>query len=115
MSDKSTSMGIEEHVANALCYALGWLSGLIILLIEKENDIVRYHAAQSIIIFGSITLLNIILPMFLFLGGLAIMSLVNLAAFVLWIVFIVTALNKKPLKIDFLASYAEQLSGKVKP
>ena len=94
MSEKSTSMGIVEHIAIALSYALGWISGLIILLVEKENDTVRYHAAQSIIIFGSITLLNIILPMFLFMGGLALMSLLSLATIILWIVFIVTALNK---------------------
>ena len=94
MSEKSTSMGIVEHIAIALSYALGWISRLIILLVEKENDTVRYHAAQSIIIFGSITLLNIILPMFLFMGGLALMSLLSLATIILWIVFIVTALNK---------------------
>jgi hypothetical protein len=41
MSEKSTSIGIAEHVAIALSYALGWISGLIILLIEKENDTVR--------------------------------------------------------------------------
>ena len=87
-------MGIVEHIAIALSYALGWISRLIILLVEKENDTVRYHAAQSIIIFGSITLLNIILPMFLFMGGLALMSLLSLATIILWIVFIVTALNK---------------------
>lgn len=114
MSEKSTSMGIVEHIAIALSYALGWISGLIILLIEKENETVRYHAAQSIIIFGSITLLNILLPMFLFMGGLALMSLLSLATFILWIIFIVTALNKKPLKIEFLISYAEQLSEKIK-
>lgn len=57
---------------------------------------------------------NIGVRSFFFLGKSRV-SLLNLAAFVLWVVFIVTALNKKPLKIDFLASYAEQLSGKVKP
>lgn len=114
MTAKPTSIGTTEPIAIALCYALGWISGLIILLVEKENDTVRYHAAQSIIIFGSITLLNFILPMFLFLGGLALMSLLSLATLILWIVFIVTALNKKPLKLEFLASYAEQLSEKIK-
>jgi len=83
MSEKSTSIGIAEHVAIALSYALGWISGLINLLIEKENDTFRYHAAQSIVIFGSITLLNIILPMFIFLGGLALMSLLSLATIIL--------------------------------
>ena len=66
MTAKPTSIGTTEHVAIALCYALGWISGLIILLVEKENDTVRYHAAQSVIVFGSITLLNIILPMLFF-------------------------------------------------
>jgi len=115
MTSKPTSIGTPEHVAIALCYALGWISGLIILLVEKENDTVRYHAAQSIIVFGSITLLNFILPMFLFMGGFTLMGLLSLATLILWIVFIVTALNKKPLKLDFLASYAEQLSEKFKP
>lgn len=114
MTSRPTSIGTPEHVAVALGYVLGWVSGLIILLIEKENETVRYHAAQSIIVFGSITLLNIILPMFLFLGGMSLMGLLSLAAFVLWIVFIVTALNKKPLVIDFLIPHAQKLAEKIK-
>ena len=115
MTSKDTSIGTTEHVAVALCYALGWISGLIILLVEKENETVRYHAAQSIILFGSITLLNIILPMLFLIGELALMSLLSLATLVLWIVFIVTALNKNPLTFEFLTSYVEQLSTKIKP
>ncbi len=114
MTAKPTSIGSTEHDAIALCYALGWISGLIILLVEKENDTVRYHAAQSTIVFGTITLLNFLLPMFLFLGGLALMSLLSLVTLVLWIVFIVTALNKKPLRLEFLAKFAEQLNEKIK-
>ena len=115
MTSKPTSIGTEEHIAVAISYALGWLTGLIVLLIEKENETVRYHAAQSIIVFGSITILNIILPMILFVFAIPLMGLINLVAVILWIVFIVKALTQNPLKLDFLASYAEQLSGKVKP
>lgn len=114
MTSKPTSIGTEEHVAIAISYALGWLTGLIVLLIEKENETVRYHAAQSIIVFGSITLLNIILPMILFVFAIPLMGLLNLVAVVLWVVFIVKALTQNPLKLNFLASYAEQLSGKIK-
>lgn len=115
MTTNSTSIGTTEHVAIAIGYALGWLSGLIILLIEKENETVRYHAAQSIIVFGSITLLNIVLPMILFVFAIPLMGLLNLAAVILWVVFIVKALTEKPLKLDFLASYVEKISGVVKP
>jgi hypothetical protein len=43
------------------------------------------------------------------------MSLLSLAKIILLNVFIITALNKKPLKIELLISYAEQLSEKIKP
>ena len=114
MSDKSSSLGTEEHIAIAISYALGWLTGLIVLLIEKENETVRYHAAQSIIVFGSVTILNIILPMVLFVLAIPFIGVINLLAVVLWVVFLVKALTQNPLKIGFISSYAEKLSGSVK-
>ncbi len=47
-----TSTGLEENVAGLLCYVLGWVSGVILLLVESQNPFVRFHAAQSIIVFG---------------------------------------------------------------
>ena len=32
-----TSTGLPENVAGLLCYVLGWISGLVFLLIEQEN------------------------------------------------------------------------------
>ena len=43
-----TSIGLTENIAGLLCYVLGWISGLIFLLIEQENKFVRFHAIQSI-------------------------------------------------------------------
>jgi uncharacterized membrane protein len=43
-----TSSGLDENVASLLCYLFSWVSGLIFLLIEKENKVVRFHAWQSI-------------------------------------------------------------------
>ena len=56
-----TSTGLDNNVAAGLCYVFGWLSGLIFLLIEKEDQDVRFHAMQSVIVFGGLTLLNIVL------------------------------------------------------
>lgn len=47
--------GLQPNVAGALCYLCGWLTGLIFLLIEKENKEVRYNAWQAI--FLSIALI----------------------------------------------------------
>ena len=38
-----TSMGIQANVAALLCYALGWITGLVFYLLEKENKFVRFQ------------------------------------------------------------------------
>ena len=44
-----TSTGIQENVAALLSYLVGWVTGLVFILLEQENKYVRYHAMQSII------------------------------------------------------------------
>ena len=46
---KKTVLGISENLEAVLCYALGWITGLIFLLLEKDNRFVRFHALQSLI------------------------------------------------------------------
>lgn len=52
---RGTPTGLAENIAGLLCYVLGWLSGLVFLLIERKNEFVRLHAMQSIIIFAPLT------------------------------------------------------------
>ena len=40
-----------------LCYAGFWVTGIIFLIIERRNKTVRFHAMQSLVVFG---ILNII-------------------------------------------------------
>ena len=46
-----TFLGLPENVVAALCYPVGWLSGLFFLLLERKNKFVRFHAMQSILLF----------------------------------------------------------------
>jgi uncharacterized membrane protein len=48
--------GLESNVAGLLCYVLGWVSGLVFFLIERKDKFVRFHAIQSMIVFGAINL-----------------------------------------------------------
>lgn len=50
-----TSLGIDERWERVLAYALLWVSGLILLIVEQRNQTVRRHAKQSVIIFGVLT------------------------------------------------------------
>jgi len=54
---EKTSIGLEENIAGLLCYVLGWLTGIIFLLIEKKNKFVRFHAFQSILTFLPLSVL----------------------------------------------------------
>jgi len=47
----NTSLGLPENIVAALCYPVGWLSGLFFLLLERKNKFVRFHAMQSILLF----------------------------------------------------------------
>ncbi|AKB26228.1 hypothetical protein MSMTP_2759 [Methanosarcina sp. MTP4] len=46
-----TSIGLPENIVAALTYLGGWLSGILFLLLERNNKFVRFHAMQSILIF----------------------------------------------------------------
>jgi uncharacterized membrane protein len=54
---QKTSIGLDENVAGALAYALGWITGIAFLLAEPENRFVRFHAAQSAVVFGALSAL----------------------------------------------------------
>ncbi len=56
-----TSLGISERWERVLAYSFWWVSGLILLLVEHRNQTVRRHAAQSVAIFGTLSLVGLIL------------------------------------------------------
>ncbi len=53
---KKTTIGLDERLERVLAYTLLWVSGLVLLAFEK-NRTVRWHAMQSVITFGTLTLL----------------------------------------------------------
>ena len=99
---EKTSTGLPENVAGLLCYVLGWVSGLVFILIEQENKFVRFHAMQSIIVFGVITILSWI-P---FLSW-----VIWLVGFVLWIVLMVKAFQGERFKLPWAGNLAEKWVG----
>jgi uncharacterized membrane protein len=117
----SGETGMQENVAGLLCYVLGWLTGLIFFLIDKR-PFVRFHAAQSMVIFGALFIVRIVLgfatvasPMH-GLGGWAFASmlygLVGLLALVLWILCMVKAYQHEKFRVPLAADLADQLAGK---
>jgi uncharacterized membrane protein len=125
-----SSTGLEENVAALLSYVLGWISGLVFLLIEKDSRLVRFHAVQALILgviglvlsFASwpiwivIAIIAAFLPDILgmLVMGIAglIMLVVFLAIFVGWIVGMVKAYQSQYFKLPVIGNFAEKYSTK---
>jgi uncharacterized membrane protein len=104
------STGIQPNVAGLLCYLAWWLTGIIFLIIEKENKLVRFHAWQSIFTFAPITVIQIILS-FIPIIGWILGIFVWIGSVILWIVLMMKAYQGKKIKIPISGNLAE---GKVK-
>lgn len=110
MTEKTT--GLSKNMAATLCYVFGWISGLIFLLIEKQDQEVRFHAVQSIIVFGALHLLSIILDASLI--GIPLIPLIYLASLVLWILLIIKAYQGEQYKLPFAGDLAEKWLPQIK-
>lgn len=106
-----TSTGLEENIAGLLCYVGGWVSGLIFLLIEAENKSVRFHAVQSIIVFGALNIIGIVFGWIPWFGG-VVFFLAGGFAFVLWVVLMFKAYQGTMYKLPIAGDLAEKWSGK---
>jgi uncharacterized membrane protein len=116
----SPTEGLQENVAGLLCYVLGFITGIIFLLIDKR-PFVKFHAAQSIVVFGGLFILRLGLG---FMGGMMggglvgwgvlgmIGLVISLITLVLWILLMVKAYQHEMFKVPIAAPIAENIAGK---
>ncbi|MCC3314291.1 DUF4870 domain-containing protein [Nocardia africana] len=125
-ANQPQSAGLDKKTSAILSYALGWLTGIIFLFVGKHDPDVKFHASQSIVFFGAVSVLNIVLSIVgSFLGALGIIfSLAGLAlavfTIVVWIMAMVQANNtggvraELPIVGKLTAPYADRLANAVK-
>ncbi len=110
MEENKTQMGISQNLEALLCYSLGWITGIVFLIVEKENKFVRFHAMQSIAtflpIFIAMTIVNI-LPIL----GQLIALLLIVFSMVLWIVLMYEAYKGNKFKLPYAGDFAEKQVG----
>ena len=102
-----TSTGIQPNVAALLSYLLGWITGLIFYLIEKDNKYVRFHAFQSIVVFGGLTALSLVL-MFIPIIGWGLLPVVYIVELILWIVLMIKGYQGEKFKLPVAGDMAEK-------
>ena len=120
---RSADSGMAENVAGLLCYVLGWVTGIVFFLIDKR-PYVRFHAAQSIVVFGGLHAITLMIGIifgtgFMMMGGMgafgmgtALYGLISLVEFILWILLMVKAYQGEKFEVPVAAGIAQSLAGK---
>ena len=117
----ASSSGIAPNVAGALAYVLGIITGVIFLVIEKENRFVRFHAAQSIAITLVLTVVSIGLSIlstalvFVPILGWIVAFLLSVglmfAGFVLWVLLMWRAYQGREWEVPIAGGIARNMMG----
>ena len=124
LSDHQRS-GLSENLAALLSYVFGWITGLIFLLLDKR-PYVRFHAAQSIVVFLGLHILRAVLAAIfgiewwfggfgnwgVFTLGALLLNFLSLLSLVLWVVLMVKAFQGVRFKLPLAGDIAESLTGR---
>jgi len=115
--------GLSENTAALLSYVLGWITGLIFFLIDSR-PFVRFHAAQSVVTFGGLHIIRIVLGAVFGFGwwyyggwanlgiGALLLGALGVISLVLWIVCMVRAYQGVRFKVPIAGDIAEGIAGK---
>lgn len=105
---EKSSIGLDGNVAGALAYALGWVTGVAFLLAERENRFVRFHALQSTLAFGALSVMwmvSLSIPIF---GWLMAFVVIPPVSVVLWLFMMFKAYQGERYKLPVVGDMAEQ-------
>jgi uncharacterized membrane protein len=115
------SSGVDKKTGAFLAYLLWWVTGIIMLFVGRGDPDIKYHAAQSVVFFGSVSVINVVLNIVSgFVHAVGFVSwLVWVFAVIIWIVSMVKAWTGGgarfpiPLVGGVVTPYAEQLANSV--
>ena len=108
MHTEKTSSGLDANLAAALSYLVGFVTGVIFLVVEKENKFVRFHAMQSTLVFAGIVGIDILLQLVPILGALLVIVLVIPASAILWLLLMFKADQGEEYKLPLVGQIAAE-------
>ena len=106
-----TALGLRRQRRAALAYVLGWISGIVLLLTEHQNRFVRFHAMQSILVFGALSLAWFLCLSIPLLGWLISFILIPPVSAVIWLLLMFKAYQGERFKLPIVGDIADTVSG----
>jgi len=104
---EKSSTGLDENVAGFLCYFLGFITGIVFLVVEKKSRFVKFHAMQSTITFLSLFVISLILG-FIPIIGLLVYP-VWILSLALWLLLMIKALRGERYLLPIVGKMAEDI------
>jgi uncharacterized membrane protein len=115
-----SSTGLDPNLAAALAYLAGPFSGVLILLVERANGFIRFHAWQSILGLGGIGVLSaatlvlsfatLLISPFLFTVMYRFSEIVAILWVVAWAICLVKAFRGSRWEMPLVGRYAARLA-----
>ena len=105
--EAESSTGMSANVAGLLCYVLVWVTGIIFIVWERKSTFVKFHAWQSIMTFGVLTVVSLILSWIPIIGWI-LGTLIGILSFILWLILMIQAGTGKMWKVPWAGDWAEK-------
>ena len=99
---------LDPNLAAAVAYLAGFVTGLVLLAVEKENRYVRFHAMQSTVFFAGVLVVSIAINSIFFLGAILYAFLLFPAVVILWLVLMFKAYSGETFKLPVVGDFAEK-------
>jgi uncharacterized membrane protein len=110
---EKSSTGMDANLAALLSYLLGFITGIVFFILEKDSKYVKFHAMQSILVSVAIMIVNFILGLIPILGWI-LAFLISVASIILWIVLMIKAYKYTWFKLPVIGEIAEKQSTSIK-
>ena len=101
-----TASGFDANIAAALSYLVGCVTGIIFLLVEKENKFVRFHAMQSTLFFVGIIIIDVLLQIIPILGFVIVIFVVIPVSAIVWLLMMYKAYQGEEYKLPLVGQWA---------
>ena len=104
---EKTSLGLSENLEGLLCYIFGWITGIIFLILDRDNKFVKFHALQSIFTFLPLSAIIAIFGWIPIIGSF-IRVVLGIISFILWIILMYKAYQGEKYKLPIVGNLAEK-------
>lgn len=110
--------GLSPNVAGALAYLLGPITGIIFLVIEKNDQFVRFHAMQSTVLWVAWFIFSIVLsvlsgavPVIGWIFGFLLSIVMAIGGVVLWLLLMFKAYQGQEWELPWVGQFARKQLG----